>query len=154
MLKLSTRGLYGIKALYELAHCYGNRPVNIREISNRHGLPVPFLEQVLHRLKRKGLVKSRRGINGGYFLSRPPDTITIGDAVRALEGPIALCDCLIRDKRGKTEEKEMHCVTSSLYRKLGRIVESAFDSITLMELSEENISDKHTGACKQPAGEI
>src|SRR4030042_122137 len=102
MLKISTRGLYGIKALYELAHSYGNKPVNIREISNRHGMPVPFLEQVLHRLKRKGLVKSRRGINGGYLLSRPPDTITIGDAVRALEGPIALCDCLIHDKRGKT----------------------------------------------------
>jgi len=148
MLKISTRGLYGIKALYELAHSYGNKPVNIREISNRHGMPVPFLEQVLHRLKRKGLVKSRRGINGGYLLSRPPDTITIGDAVRALEGPIALCDCLIHDKRGKTEEKVIHCVTSSLYIKLGKIVESAFDSITLMDLSEEHISDKHTGTCK------
>jgi Rrf2 family protein len=111
-------------------------------------MPVPFLEQVLHRLKQKGLVKSRRGINGGYLLSRPPDTITIGDAVRALEGPIALCDCLIHDKRGKTEEKVIHCVTSSLYIKLGKIVESAFDSITLMDLSEEHISDKHTGTCK------
>ncbi|MBT4485219.1 MAG: Rrf2 family transcriptional regulator, partial [Candidatus Latescibacteria bacterium] len=66
MLKLSTKGLYGIKALYELASNYGDAPLNIREISRRHGMPVPFLEQVLHRLKQKGLVESRRGINGGY----------------------------------------------------------------------------------------
>ena len=148
MLKLSTKGLYGIKALYELAHNYGEAPINIREISRRHDMPVPFLEQVLHRLKQKGLVKSRRGINGGYILSRDPCEITIGDAVRALEGPIALCGCLIHDKSGNVVEKELHCVTSNLYRKLGEMVENAFDSVTLLELSEENIQDRKTGTCK------
>ena len=148
MLKLSNRGLYGIKALYELANNYGKAPLNIREISGRHGMPIPFLEQVLHRLKQKGLVKSRRGVNGGYVLSRPPEKITIGDAVRALEGPIALCECLIHSNKGKIREKEMHCVTSNIYRKLGNIVESAFDSVTLLELSEENVNNRFMGTCK------
>ena len=104
MLKLSNRGLYGIKALYELANNYGNAPLTIREISGRHGMPIPFLEQVLYRLKKNGLVKSRRGINGGYVLSRPPDKITLGDAVRALEGPIALCDCIMKRNSGNIYE--------------------------------------------------
>ncbi len=65
MLKLSNRGLYGIGALYELAKSFGDEPVPIREISERHGLPIPFLEQVLHKLKLAGSSDSRRGVNGG-----------------------------------------------------------------------------------------
>ena len=94
MLKLSNKGLYGVKALYELAKNYGGLAISIKEISKRHGMPVQFLEQVLHQLKIKGLVKSRRGVNGGYILARHHGKITIGDDVRALDGPIALCECL------------------------------------------------------------
>ncbi len=148
MLKLSNRGLYGIKALYELARNYGKTPINIKEISKRHGMPVPFLEQVLHQLKCHGLVKSRRGVNGGYILSRPPGEITIGDAVRALEGPIALCDCLLQFDSYKANEKVMNCVTSDLYKKLGKKVEDAFDSITLFELASEDEVYTHIVTCK------
>ena len=73
MLKLSNRGLYGVKALYELAIRYGGTPITIREISERHGLPVAFLEQVLHTLKKEKLVESHRGANGGYSLARDPE---------------------------------------------------------------------------------
>ena len=148
MLKLTNRGLYGIKALYELAQNYGGIPLNIKEISKRHGLPVPFLEQVLHHLKLCGLVKSRRGVNGGYVLSRPPQKITIGDAVRALEGPIALCDCLLHDNSKKASERAMNCVTSTIYKKLGQMVENAFDSITLFDLMCETTENTYTGICK------
>ena len=147
MLKMSNKGLYGIKALYELACNYGMTPVNIRMISERHGLPVPFLEQVLYQLKTEGLVTSRRGVNGGYMLSRPPGKITIGDAVRALEGPIALCECHLKEESEGVAEKEMHCVTSSIYRELGKKVEEAFDSITLNDLTREHISESFTGSC-------
>lgn len=147
MLKLSNRGLYGIKALYELARNYGDLPVTTREISERHGLPVPFLEQVLHRLRNAGIVESRRGINGGYILSRHPEKITIGDAVRALEGPIALCDCLQRaDADGETE-RASGCVTSNIYRRLGHEVEKAFDSVTLQELASQNPDGIIAGKC-------
>ena len=148
MLKLSNRGLYGIKALYELANNYGKEPLAIREISKRHGMPVPFLEQVLHRLKKKGLVKSHRGINGGYSLSRPPDKITLGDAVKALEGPIALCDCIMKRDPNNKLEKEVQCVASNIYRKLGEKVEQAFDSVTLLELAEENSDKTYIATCK------
>jgi Rrf2 family protein len=147
MLKLSNKGLYGIKALYELARNYGCAPVTIREISGRHGMPVPFLEQVLHRLKQTGLVKSCRGVNGGYFLARSPADITLGDAVRALEGPIALCDCYIKSGIKDSKKKKSHCVTSRIYKKLGKKVEEAFDSVTLHELAEEKIETTYIGTC-------
>ena len=147
MLKLSNRGLYGVKALYELAKNYGGSPINIKEISNRHGLPVQFLEQVLHKLKLEGLVKSHRGVNGGYVLSRTPEEITIGDIIRALEGPIALCDCLLKTNENEKNIKELHCVTSGIYKKLSKKVEEAFDSVTLSELAHENIKESYVGTC-------
>ena len=135
MLKLSQKGIYGMKALYELARNHGGKPMNIREISKRQGMPVPFLEQVLHQLKLNGLVLSRRGVHGGYLLSRSPLEITIGDAVRALEGPIALCECLQHTGSLKVSKRMMNCVTSEVYKRLGNMVEDAFDSITLSELA-------------------
>lgn len=147
MLKMSNRGLYGIKALYELARNYGEAPVAIREISERHGLPVPFLEQVLSRLRMAGIVESRRGTNGGYVLSRPPGEITIGDAVRALEGPIALCDCLQREDSEEETVRASGCVTSNIYRRLGREVEKAFDAITLLDLASQDSDGAFVGKC-------
>lgn len=147
MLKLSNRGLYGIKALYELARNYGAEPVAIREISERHGLPVPFLEQVLLRLRVAGIVESRRGTNGGYVLSRPPCEITIGDAVRALEGPIALCECLQRKDSSEETARASGCVTSNIYRRLGQEVEKAFDSITLLDLASQDSDGVAIGKC-------
>ena len=147
MLKLSNKGLYGIKALYELARNYGDEPINIKEISKRHGMPVSFLEQVLHQLKLEGLVISHRGVNGGYVLSRPPKEITIGDAIRALEGPIVLCECHLHRDSDVVTEKELHCVTSSIYRKIGKKVEETFDSITFKELAKESIKETFAGTC-------
>ena len=147
MLKLSNKGLYGVKALYELAKNYGGLAISIKEISKRHGMPVQFLEQVLHQLKIKGLVKSRRGVNGGYILARHPGEITIGDAVRALDGPIALCECLSNRNSNENTVKELHCVTSDIYKKLGKKVEEAFDSVTLNELVNESIKETYVGSC-------
>lgn len=137
MFKLSNRGIYGVKALYELAKHFGDGPMSLRIISERHGIPLPFLVQVLHALKKKGIVRSVRGVNGGYILARTPGDITVGDAVRALEGPIALCGCLQNPTSADTKHRMRECVTSGIYKRLSAMVETAFDSITLAELAEE-----------------
>ena len=149
MLKLSNRGIYGIKALYELARNYGGSPTSIRLVSERHGLPVPFLEQVLHDLKRYGLVASKRGVNGGYILAKPPENITVGDAVRALEGPFALCECLQSLASGTKDSRIDRCVTSGILNKLGGKVEEVFDSVTFAELAKEHIDTKEPGICNE-----
>jgi Rrf2 family protein len=94
-MKLSKRGEYGIKALIHLAS--GEDPrglVQIHEIAEREQIPVKFLEQILLTLKNAGLLRSRLGAGGGYYLARPADEITLGQIVRILDGPLAPIRCV------------------------------------------------------------
>jgi Rrf2 family protein len=91
---LSRRTKYGLKALLVLAEEAGEGPVLVAELAAREAIPRKFLEAILLDLNRHGLVQSRKGKGGGYLLRRPPSEITFGDAVRALEGPLALVPCV------------------------------------------------------------
>src|SRR5438309_4261159 len=91
--KVSTRGDYASRALLSLAlHSEGGGPTSVRDIADRTGLPQPYLEQILLALKGAGLVRSKRGVGGGYVLARPADEITLGQIVSAVEGPIVAGD--------------------------------------------------------------
>jgi Rrf2 family protein len=91
---LSRRSKYGLKALLQLAQAPGKVPVLVSDLAERDGMPKKFLEAILLDLNRHGLVQSRKGKGGGYFLRRDPTEITFGDIVRALEGPLALVPCV------------------------------------------------------------
>src|SRR5207248_10293936 len=92
-MKVSTRGDYACRALLSLAlHAEGAGPTSVRDIAERTGLPQPYLEQILLALKGAGLVRSKRGVGGGYVLARPPTEITLGQIVSAVEGPIVVGD--------------------------------------------------------------
>ena len=96
-MKLSTKGRYSVTALYELALHYGEGVVPIKTIAKSQGISENYLEQLMLPLRRAGLVESVRGAQGGYTLSRPPAEVTIGEIITAVEGPIALVDCLFTD---------------------------------------------------------
>ena len=85
-MKLSTRSTYGLRALVELALTAGHGPVSATAIAQRHLLSVAYLEQLLHRLKRQGVVASTRGPRGGYLLTKAPEHITIAEVVQVLDG--------------------------------------------------------------------
>ena len=89
---MSTRGDYASRALLSLVLNDNGRPTSVRDIAERTGLPQPYLEQILLALKGAGLVRSKRGVGGGYVMARDPSDITIGMIVRAVDGPIALGD--------------------------------------------------------------
>lgn len=89
-MKLSNKGRYAIQAMFDLALHGADGALQVRQISERQRIPVRFLEQVFQDLKRAGLVHSKRGPRGGYQLARPTDALSLGDVVRAIEGPIAL----------------------------------------------------------------
>ena len=91
---LSRRTKYGLKALLLLAEECDRGPVLVSELAEREAIPKKFLEAILLDLNRHGLVQSKKGKGGGYFLRRPPAEISFGDAVRALEGPLALVPCV------------------------------------------------------------
>ena len=93
-MKLSTKGRYGIHAMYDLALHAQNGPQPIKAIAERQNVPEAYLEQLFGQLRRAGLVLSTRGSQGGYTLSRPAAEISVGDVLRVVEGPLAITDCL------------------------------------------------------------
>ena len=88
-MKVSKRGQYGMRALCHLAETFGSGVVQIREIARRESIPAKFLEGILLELKHAGIVRSRRGIDGGYELARIPKEIMLGQIMRVLDGPLA-----------------------------------------------------------------
>jgi Rrf2 family protein len=91
---LSKKTQYALKALGYLASKYGEGPVLIAEISNEKNIPKKFLEAILINLKNEGFIESKKGKGGGYYLIKPPTKITIANAIRAINGPIALLPCV------------------------------------------------------------
>jgi Rrf2 family protein len=96
-MRLSKRGEYGLRAMISLAEAQKDSPtgmVQIKEISAREQIPAKFLEQILLALKNAGLVHSKMGVGGGYYLARLPKDITLGQIVRTLDGPLAPIKCV------------------------------------------------------------
>ena len=91
---LSKKSKYGLKALLVLGHEAGRGPVLVSNIADREAIPRKFLEAILLELKRHGIVESKKGKGGGYFLRRPPADITFGEVIRVLEGPLAAVSCV------------------------------------------------------------
>ncbi|UCG78796.1 MAG: Rrf2 family transcriptional regulator [Nitrospirota bacterium] len=131
MLRLSTKGQYGVRAMYEIALGHPDTVVNIRTISDRQDVSVSYLEQILHKLKNAGLITSVKGPGGGYKLAKRPEEITIGAIVSELEGPVAITSCLDPSEGCVRVEK---CVTHLLWKSLGQQIERFLDTITLADL--------------------
>jgi Rrf2 family transcriptional regulator, cysteine metabolism repressor len=93
-LKASTKGDYGIRALIELAHHFGEGTIQSAEIASRQRVPEPYLDQLLTTLRRSGFIRSVRGPQGGHALVRDPSTLNLREVVEALEGSVSPIDCL------------------------------------------------------------
>ncbi len=131
MLRLSTKGQYGVRAMYEIARGYSRGPITIKEISERQDVSVAYLEQILNTLRKAGIINSVKGPGGGYVLSRDPDSISIGAILRELEGPVAITSCL-DPKEGCMRVEG--CVTHLLWKALGENIEAFLDKMTLRDL--------------------
>ena len=123
--------------MFEIVRHYGNGPISIKEIAERQGISFSYLEQILHKLGKAGLIESVRGPAGGYLLARKPSELTIGDVVRALEGPIALSHCL---EPGEADDccQADDCVARMVWAKVGAKIEEALDSISFDDLLRRN----------------
>lgn len=148
MLRLSNRGRYALRAVFDLA-LHGDAPVQVRDVATRQGIPLRFLEQIFQLLKRGGLVESKRGPRGGFSLAREPDEMRLGDVLRAVEGPVVFAEkaaarrprrAVKRDKSGKRgklderDEVDARDVTDAVLADLSRSVEQCFDGITVQDL--------------------
>jgi Rrf2 family protein len=149
MLRLSTKGQYGVRAMFEIAMGYPLEPVTIKEISAKQDVSVAYLEQILNKLRRAGLIKSIKGPGGGYILGREPEDITIGTILKELEGPVAITSCL-NPKEGCVRVDR--CVTYLLWRSLGENIKAFLDTVTLKDLMRGTILNKTTERTKKLRG--
>lgn len=133
-MKLSNKGRYGVRAIFDIAFHNEGRATQIKEIAERQAIPPRFLEQIFQDLKRAGLVASRRGPRGGYQLAKAPAEIRLGDILRALEGPVAVAAS--NDEPSIEGDATSRAVTEEAFAEIGRKIEACFDSITIEDLCE------------------
>ena len=133
-MKVSTRGDYASRALLSLALHDTSSPTSVRDIAERTGLPQPYLEQILLALKGAGLVRSKRGVGGGYVLAREPATITLGDIVSAVDGPIAVGDFGEPHQNGACDH-EGQCVLLSIWGMVSHHMRRHLDELTLDDIA-------------------
>jgi Rrf2 family protein len=135
-MKLSTREQYGVRAMVELARSYGQGPLPLTKVSHLQNISLAYLEQIVASLREAGLVVSTRGAHGGYHLAHQPQAITVGDVLRALEGPIAPVICASEIRQAGRCEREEVCLTRPVWEKVRDSIVTALDSTTLADLIE------------------
>ena len=136
-MRLSTKSRYGLRAMFDMAYHAGTLPAQIKDISRRQNISPRYLEQIFQDLKRGGLLKSRRGPQGGYFLSRKADEITVHDIVTAAEGEMALVDCVKEKACKKQCEFDNQCVTQKVWLEASRRLNDYLSSVTLKDLCDQ-----------------
>src|SRR5580700_4090939 len=136
MRTISKRTQYGLKAVIALGQRYGEGPVLIATLAKDEQIPLKFLEGILLDLKSRGLLNSKKGKGGGYQLSRPPSTVTIGSLMRMMEGPLAALPCASETAFRPCEECEdiESCGTRIIMRQVRDATSDILDRTTLADL--------------------
>jgi Rrf2 family protein len=132
-MKISTKGRYGLKAMFDLARHYGDQPISLSSIAERSNISLSYLEQLISQLRKAGVVKSIRGAQGGYILNGTPADITVGQVLRALE-QLAPVDCVTDDHDCSSSE---FCVTRVVYKKILDSILETVDNITLQDMLDD-----------------
>jgi Rrf2 family protein len=135
--RVSTRGDYASRALLSLAlRDNYSSPTSVRDLAERTGLPQPYLEQILLSLKGVGLVRSKRGVGGGYVLARPAEAITLAEIVAAVDGPINAGDFGEPHQDGACDH-EGQCVLLGVWADVGNHMREHLSSFTLADMVDQ-----------------
>lgn len=132
-MKLSTKGKYGLYAMFYLAQHTGNGPQPLKSVAEI-GVPGDYLEQLLGNLRRAGLVTTVRGAQGGYQLALEPGCITVGDIIDATEGPLSISDCLGDENRC---HRAGQCKTRRVWEYLSNSINDLLQSISLQDMLDQ-----------------
>ncbi len=136
-MKLSTKGRYGLRAVLDLAVHADDEAVALSQIAERQSISMNYLEQLIAKLKKAGIVISIRGAQGGYKLAAPAQDISVGAILRALEGNLDPVDCS-EVNNGSTCSNSDSCVTKYVWKRISDSINEAVDNIKLSELVEES----------------
>ena len=133
-MNVSVKGEYALQAIFDLASHAGQEPVKIAEIAKRQQIPQKFLELILASLKQGGFVESRRGAEGGYLIARRPESITVGEVLRFVEG---------RKEERSRQRRQAETPLSDLWERVDKSIDSVLDNATFAQLVRE-WTEKHS----------
>jgi Rrf2 family transcriptional regulator, cysteine metabolism repressor len=140
----STRAEYGVRVMVDLARRAGEDPLSLGDIAEENGLPLAYLEHLAARLRKAGLVESKRGAHGGYLLARPAEEISMAEVVEALEGAIAPIECISADPDGtlvcareRDPEHDEVCPTKLLWTRVRGSIVTTLQDTKLSDLVRE-----------------
>ena len=140
-MKLNTRGRYAVMALADLANFDKQNPVSLRDISLRQNISLVYLEQIFSKLKKNDIVKSIRGANGGYILTKDPEQIKLSNIFSAVDEKVKTVQCK-RESRKGCNGKLTKCITHYLWDDLEMHINDFFDKKNLGDLLKNNIETK------------
>lgn len=132
-MKISTKGIYGLKAVLDLTINSSKETTTIKSISERQNISESYLEQIFSILSKKGIIKSKKGSQGGYFLGERGEETTVGDILRALEGDLSVVSKVKQNEEGKLDL----LMWIKVWEKMNTSIDTVVDNITLKFLSEE-----------------
>jgi len=133
-MRLSTQSRYGVRALFDIAYHSEGLETQVKDISRRQGISQRYLEQIFQKLKKAGIVGSKRGPSGGYFLNKTTENITIGEVIRITEGDITPVLCVNPEDSSQPCERSRECVTQMVWDEAGKRLKEYFDSVTIKDL--------------------
>ncbi len=141
-MKVSTKGDYGVRALVELAHRYGQGPVQSAEIASRQEVPEPYLDQLLTTLRRAGFIRSVRGPQGGHALIHEPAEVRLSEVMVALEGSLAPIAC-VDDPDACT--RTGGCIQREVWERVRDATQEILESVSIGDLAEKEREQDHNG---------
>ena len=140
-MKLNTRGRYAVMALADMAKFDKQNPISLRDISLRQNISLVYLEQIFSKLKKNNIVKSTRGTNGGYILSKDPEQIKLSNIFSAVEEKVKTVQCKKESKKG-CNGKLTKCITHYLWDELEIHINDFFDKKNLGDLLKSNLETR------------
>ena len=150
-MKLTTKGRYGLRAVIDLAMYAKKEPVSLSDVAERQNISISYLEQLIAKLKKAGIVQSTRGAQGGYALAKAPEDISVGEILRALEGSLSPVDCSAVDGEGETEcSASNFCVTKYVWKRINDSINDTVNNMFLSELLEESNNVKSDATQVEP----
>ncbi|MDD4543964.1 MAG: Rrf2 family transcriptional regulator [Clostridia bacterium] len=137
-MKISTKGRYALRIMIELAQNKNDKPISLKQISQKQDISAKYLESIISILNKHNFVFSTRGINGGYVLSKEPSEYTIGSILRVTEGSLSPVNCL--ECQPNRCIRSADCLTLPLWQNIGKMINDYLDSITLEDILNKNIN--------------
>lgn len=136
-MKITTKAHYGLMAMCELGIRYGGTPMSVKKIASIQNCSDSYMEQIFSLLKKAGLIQSARGARGGYTLTNRPEEISVGQIIRALEGPIGFTECSM-DQKGEESccVHEARCISREFWKELYENINSFLENKKLSDLIE------------------